>query len=123
MKYFTLSEFACKHCGASNMDPVFLANVDELRRRYGKPLTVSSGYRCPAHNAAVSHTGGAGPHTTGRAVDFAISRREALELLALALASRNFTGIGVSQKGNGRFLHLDDLPNAPGQPRPTIWSY
>jgi hypothetical protein len=49
---------------------------------------------------------------------------DALELVALALAY-GFTGIGVNQKGahDGRFIHLDDLDNAPGQPRPCIWSY
>jgi zinc D-Ala-D-Ala carboxypeptidase len=30
-----------------------------------------------------------------------------------------FTGIGVQQKGTGRFLHLDTLENL----RPTVWSY
>jgi len=31
----------------------------------------------------------------------------------------------VNQKGPhaARFIHLDDLPDAEGQPRPTIWSY
>lgn len=104
------------------MDPVFLMDVDELRHRYGKPLVVSSGYRCSRYNAQVSSTGDTGPHTTGLAVDFAVDRGAAFELLHLAL-SMGFTGIGVQQKGGGRFLHLDKLPNAPGQPRPTIWSY
>ena len=104
------------------MDPVFLMDVDELRHRFGKPLVVSSGYRCPAHNSRVSSTGSDGPHTTGFAVDFAVDRGAAVELLQIAL-SMGFTGIGVNQKGGGRFLHLDKLPNAPGQPRPTIWSY
>jgi hypothetical protein len=30
-----------------------------------------------------------------------------------------FTGIGVQQKGTGRFLHLDTLE---GDLRPTVWS-
>lgn len=34
-----------------------------------------------------------------------------------------FTGIGIQQKGGDRYIHLDNLPNAPGQPRPTVWSY
>jgi hypothetical protein len=42
--------------------------------------------------------------------------------MRLALA-KGFTGIGVQQKGGGRFIHLDNLPNGPGQPRPTVWSY
>lgn len=122
MRYFKPEEFACRHCDANQMDAVFLEEIDELRARYGRPLVVSSGYRCPAHNAAVSSTGLTGPHTTGRATDFAIDRGPALQLLKVALGM-NFTGIGIQQKGGGRFLHVDNLPNAPGQPRPTLWSY
>jgi zinc D-Ala-D-Ala carboxypeptidase len=31
-----------------------------------------------------------------------------------------FTGIGVQQKGSGRFIHLDTME---GGTRPTVWSY
>jgi zinc D-Ala-D-Ala carboxypeptidase len=124
VRYFKAKEFDCKHCGANRMNHVFLDRVDMLRDTYQFPLIVSSGYRCPEHNAAVSSTGLTGPHTTGRAVDLLIARGEAFKLLRLAMEPRfGFTGIGVNQKGGARFIHLDDLPNAPGQPRPTIWSY
>jgi zinc D-Ala-D-Ala carboxypeptidase len=123
MKYFKIEEFACRHCGEVRMDPFFLGRIDRLREYYGKPLVVSSGYRCPIHNAATSGTGPTGPHTTGHAADFLVARGQALELLRVALSMKAFTGIGVQQKGVGRFIHLDDLPNAPGQPRPTLWSY
>lgn len=126
LRHFSLAEFACKGVGccgrSSKMDQWFLQELDELRSRYGKPLIVSSGYRCPVHNSRVSSTGKAGPHTTGRAADFAVDRGNALALLRVAI-DMGFTGIGVQQKGGGRFLHLDNLPNAPGQPRPSIWSY
>lgn len=122
MRYFKPAEFACRCCGVSKMDPVFLEEVDELRHRFGRPLVISSGYRCPRHNVQVSSTGRTGPHTTGRAADLLIDRAPALEVLRIALALR-FTGIGVSQKGAARFIHVDNLPNAPGQPRPTIWTY
>jgi zinc D-Ala-D-Ala carboxypeptidase len=122
VKYFTIEEFACKHCGRVVMDGAFLEDVDQMRGLFGKPLVVTSGYRCPDHNAAVSSTGRTGPHTTGHAADFAVSHADALQLVRLALVI-GFTGIGVNQKGTGRFIHLDDLPNAPGQPRPTLWSY
>jgi zinc D-Ala-D-Ala carboxypeptidase len=122
VKYFQVSEFNCKHCGMSKMDHKFLADIDELRLRYGKPLTVTSGYRCPEYNNRISSTGLAGPHTTGRAADFRVDRGNAYELVRIAM-EMGFTGIGVQQKGNARFIHVDDLPNAPGQPRPTVWSY
>jgi len=122
MRYFNPAEFQCHHCGANKMDAVFLTELDELRARCGFPLAVTSGYRCPTHNQAVSTTGLNGPHTTGRAVDFAVRGPQALEVIRHAQLM-GFTGIGVQQKGATRFIHLDNLPNAPGQPRPTIWSY
>lgn len=104
-------------------DPAFMEKVEALRVIVGKHLPVSSAARCPAHNAKVSKTGLAGPHTTGRAIDLAVRGSDAVALLRSALALGGFTGVGVAQKGGSRFLHLDDLPDAPGCPRPWIWSY
>ncbi len=123
MSYFQPHEFECKcGCGDMTMNPGFVTRLENLRAIYGKPLTVSSGKRCPSHNAKVSSTGRTGPHTTGYACDFAVDRGDAHKLLECAMALR-FKGIGVQQKGGGRFIHVDDLPDAPGQPRPTVWSY
>jgi uncharacterized protein YcbK (DUF882 family) len=103
-------------------DEDFMALVEKLRQLVGFPLKVSSAARCPSHNQAVSATGRSGPHTTGRAIDFAVSHGQAVAVISAALQLK-ITGIGVQQKGSGRFIHLDDLPNAAGQPRPTVWSY
>lgn len=123
MKYFHMAEFECRcKCGRADMHPMFLQALDQLREKYGKPLVVSSGYRCPSYNAKVSKSGPNGPHTTGRAADVLVDRGDAYRLTRLAMES-GFTGIGFQQKGAGRFLHLDILTDAPGQPRPTVWSY
>lgn len=100
------------------MDADFLDTLDELRNAYKKPLILSSAYRCPEHNQIVSTTGANGPHTTGRAVDIKIDRDNAFNLLGL-ICERDFSGIGVAQKGNGRFLHVDNLR----EKRPALWSY
>jgi uncharacterized protein YcbK (DUF882 family) len=121
--FFSDKELACR-CDCGTLPPAdFRAKCERLRERYGKPLIVTSGARCPEHNAKVSGTGRTGPHTK-RAIDFAVRGTDALRLIDLAL-EQGFTGIGVSQKGphDERFIHLDDLPNEPGQPRPWIWSY
>lgn len=116
-KYFTESEFACKHCGKCEMDQKFVDRLNKLRKAYGAPLKVSSGYRCTEHPVE-ARKGSAAPgmHTTGKAVDFAVERGDAYRLLMLAL-EMGFTGIGVQQKGAGRFIHLDDRDS------PTVWSY
>lgn len=103
----------------------FMEKVETIRAVYGKPMKVNSAARCSAYNAKVSSTGLTGPHTTGRAIDIGISGHDAHELLRAAMRYGYFTGIGVSQKGphKDRFLHLDDLPNVDGQPRPWVWTY
>lgn len=121
--HFTDAELACE-CGCGMLpDRDFMSKVERMCVAWGKPMKVSSAARCQAHNAKVSATGATGPHTSGHAIDFDILGAEAVELCGLALRLGIFTGIGVNQKGAGRFLHFDDLPNAPGQPRPWIWSY
>ena len=120
--HFDAKELACR-CGCGMLPQQdFMDKVEILRVRAGFSMPVTSAARCPTHNAEVSHTGRSGPHTTGRAIDIAVSGSRALELVRMALAS-GFTGIGVNQKGDARFIHLDDLPNKDGQPRPHIWSY
>ena len=46
----------------------------------------------------------------------------ALEIISKA-RDFGFTGIGVNQKGNARFIHLDISKDSQGRPRPHIWSY
>jgi uncharacterized protein YcbK (DUF882 family) len=125
-RYFTLDEFRCKGSaccgGAAYMHPGFIQALDDLRHEFGKPLFITSGYRCPQHNQRVSSTGANGPHTTGKAADIGVRGKDALHLVGLAV-KHGFTGVGVQQKGSGRFIHLDMLDNAPGQPRPWLWSY
>lgn len=122
-KNFSRSELACKHCGQMHLTTDFINRLQALRDRVGFALPVNSGYRCPVHNQAVSSTGPAGPHTKD-AVDLRLYGERALMVIPVAL-ELGFTGVGVSQKGaqGARFIHLDDLPNASGQPRPWIWSY
>ena len=123
--HFSRKELTCQcGCGQLDMDANFMERLEQLRVAFDKPMTVTSAFRCPAHNAQVSKTGFTGPHTTGKSIDIAISGQDAFDLVALAILN-NFTGLGISQRGphNKRFIHLDTIENSPGRPRPTIWSY
>lgn len=121
-KNFTPAEVACK-CGCGFLpEQDFMERVQRLRDLVGFTLPVSSGARCPEYNAKVSKTGQTGPHTTGRAIDFAVRGKQAFVLVAM-LQGCSFTGIGVQQKGDGRFIHGDDLTDTPTHPRPWVWSY
>lgn len=123
--YFSPDELECK-CGCG-LDVIsgtpFHARLNTLRHMAGFPFRLSSATRCAEYNATVSGTGADGPHTQG-AADIVCSGEIAHRILTLALGL-GFAGIGISQKGphDKRFIHLDDLPTADGQPRPWVWSY
>jgi len=112
---FDEREFRCRHCGRQEMKPEFMAKLQALRTAYGKPMNISSGYRCADHPIEKAKPS-PGMHATGRAADIAVQGAEAVRVLQLAL-EHGFTGIGVQQKGTGRFIHVDL------REQPTIWSY
>lgn len=98
------------------MNPAFMRKLDLLRDRLGAPVIITSGYRCPVHNGAVSHTGSDGPHTTGKASDVQTRPDKMRELVSLVVEL--FPGVGFQLKGDHktRFVHVDDLS-------PRVWSY
>ena len=121
-KYFSRPELSCSHCGDCNMEQTFLDELDNLREAFGKPMKLSSAYRCIEHPVEIKKAKG-GAHTKGRAVDVLVNTEDAFKLLRIA-TTMNFTGIGFSQKGDhgSRFIHLDNL-TGPEFTRPTVWSY
>ena len=94
-KYFSIDELKCQHCEKQGMNKEFMIKVEALRHELGFPFTVTSAYRCKDHP---------------------IEARK-------ASPGSHESGIGVNQKGSSRFIHLDDLENSKGRPRPHIWSY
>jgi hypothetical protein len=122
---FHASELWCRcgHCDSdgSEMDPVFMALLQRLRQVYGKPLVLSSAYRCPEHPEE-RYKAVPGEHTQGLAVDVRCSGQDALRILHMAL-NLGFVRIGINQKGPARFLHLGLAPQDGRLPSPTIWSY
>jgi len=124
-KNFSENELSCScPCKENGMEPFTLNLLQELRDLYGKPISLSSAYRCATHNSKVSKSGKSGPHTTGKAVDIRCFGTEAHEILRLAL-SIGFTGIGVSQKNKhkpARFIHIDTISSTKAN-RPWTWSY
>lgn len=119
--FFTSEEMTCSHTGLELMDAKFMEMLTELRATYAKPLIVTSAYRHPSHPIEARKSK-PGAHTTGKAVDLGVQYGEAYKILDIAL-NMGFTGIGVQQKGSGRFIHLDTCTEQDGFPRPTIWSY
>lgn len=121
---FTPEELTCRcGCGQLAVDTEFLDELVRLRYEFARPMAISSGYRCPAHNVRESSTGPNGPHTTGGAVDVQISGEAAYDLGYLAYRF-GFAGIGFRQHGphEARFVHLDRLVGRQ-YPRPRVWTY
>lgn len=124
-EHFSKKELMCRcGCGQIYLDKRFLNDLEDLRVAFGKPMIVTSGYRCEKYNEKVSSTGGSGPHTTGKAIDIRVSGQDAYTLVAMAI-NFGFSGIGVHQRGpvSKRYVHLDILDIVDNMPRPRIWSY
>jgi zinc D-Ala-D-Ala carboxypeptidase len=87
-KNFFRDEFDCKcGCGKNEISPMIVNLCQSLRDAFGKPIFISSGYRCAKRNKAV---GGSltSDHLKGLAVDIAcydaMTRRE-LVYIALSV--------------------------------------
>lgn len=119
-EYFTDDELKCK-CGCEELifDQNARIKLNLIREDWGKPMIVSSGYRCPNHPLEV-HKNATGEHSTGMCVDIRISGLEAFDLAALA-RRHGVKRIGMNQKGNinGRFVHLGWNDNFPD----SCWTY
>ncbi len=119
---FTEAEMRCKGegcCGGkADMDPAFMAALQSVRVVYGKPMRITSAYRCPDYDKRI---GGAGVHPSSRAADIAVSGEDVYHLLHAAIGMK-MRGIGMKQHGphSGRFMHLD---TTDGPMRPRIWTY
>lgn len=131
MRHFTFQEFersetATRYAIDNTMPEAARKNVaalvdtvlDPLREAWGKPITVTSGYRCAALNKAVSGvptsmhlTGHAADITTGNEVD---NRR--LYQLAQDLHLPCFELIG--KKYDFKWLHISHCPGR-GERRPA----
>ena len=120
-KYFTEAELSCHcknlECDGGEMKPSFMERLIKLREELGFAFPISSAYRCYAHNKSI---GGAKDslHLKGQAVDIRVSRDQAYQIVERARRF-GFRGIGVSQKGNSRFVHLDNRD----QRDVSFWSY
>lgn len=95
MKYFTISEFLFSERaiakkiwnGANrevedNLIALVSAILDPLREKYGKPITVSSGYRCRALNNVTPNASRTSQHLTGEAADITVKSKNGNRQLA-----------------------------------------
>lgn len=101
--HFKESEFACKCCGETKPNGELMAVLQLVRIHFNKPVTITSSYRCPAHNKAV---GGAvkSKHLEGIAADIQVKGIEPHEVYHfLDSIFPNHYGIGSYKS----FTHVD----------------
>ena len=105
-EHFKLSEFACR-CGCVIPDDKhppqgLIDKLEEVRAHFGAPVVITSGYRCPSHNASV---GGAirSRHMEGDASDIKVSGVAPSKVYAYADATVANGGVGSYDT----FTHID----------------
>ena len=107
IRYFRPEEFACKcgKCGGwpAEVSRTLLRTADRVREHFDSPAIVSSGLRCPAHNASVGGAA-ASRHMSGRAMDYRIAGMSAEQVLAYV---RQQPEIRYAYAIDGQYVHMD----------------
>lgn len=101
---FNSNEFDCKcgkYCKETQIDEKLVDYLQKIREHFGKPITITSGYRCSTHNKNV---GGASTsyHTRGQACDIVVKDTAPKEVAKYA-ESIGILGIGLYDD----FTHID----------------
>lgn len=130
IKYFSLSEFlnsaTAKRLGIDNT-PTFevvdnlnkLADyLDVIREKVGKPILISSGYRCPVLNKAVGGVANS-QHQKGLAADLVCADMDALEKVLRETGGFDQL-IKEHRKGSASFWFHVSVCTRNGKPRNQI---
>ena len=130
IKYFSLSEFlnsaTAKRLGIDNT-PTFevvdnlnkLADyLDVIREKVGKPILISSGFRCPVLNKAVGGVSNS-QHQKGLAADLICSDMESLEKVLRETGGFDQL-IKEHRKGSNSFWYHVSVAPRNGKPRQQV---
>lgn len=113
---------------SDNLDKLLIA-VNEIRKAYGKPMIVNSGWRPASINGSTPGAATKSKHLLGLAVDFedkkgelfqwCLKNLQLLEKLDLFLEDKRYTaswchiGLGQPKSGKRIFVPSSDRPAAP----------
>lgn len=108
-KNFKSTEFDCNGkscCSKTLIDPKLVEFLQNIRDHFGKPLYISSSYRCIKHNRAIGSKD-TSKHTQGMAADIKVDGVEPAEVAKYA-ESIGVLGIGLYDTDkDGHFVHID----------------
>lgn len=106
---FSSLEFDCHGsgcCSETIINPKLVEYVQKIRDHFGKPITVTSGYRCPIHNKRIGGATGS-RHSKGDAADIVVQGVTPREVAQYA-ESIGIKGIGLYEtSADGYFTHVD----------------
>ena len=106
---FKSTEFDCHGsgcCSSTEVDEELVKYLQKIRDYFGKPITVTSGYRCPTHNKNIGGATGS-RHSKGQAADIVVSGVAPAEVAKYA-ESIGILGIGLYEtNSDGHFVHVD----------------
>ena len=101
--YFAPLRLCCSHCGKEGVKPDALVLLNALRIIVGRPIRLTSAYRCKDHPIEVLKDK-PGQHNKGHAFDLYFGPDEALKNDIMETAPKlGFLGIGVYDT----FIHID----------------
>ncbi|AUR86113.1 peptidase M15 [Vibrio phage 1.082.O._10N.261.49.E4] len=99
------SEFACRCCGKVKIERELVMLLQMVRTHFNRPLTITSGYRCPSHNANVGGVKNS-QHAKGTAADIVVSGIEPSEVYHF-IDSLLPNSYGLGLYINKGFVHVD----------------
>lgn len=106
---FVSTEFDCHGsgcCPTTLIDDQLVVYLQKIRDHFGKPITITSGYRCETHNRRVGGATGS-YHSKGQAADIVVQGITPREVAKYA-ESIGILGIGLYETSkDGYFVHVD----------------
>lgn len=106
-EHFNLREFQCKcGCGTLKISSRLIAMLEALRQELKVPFVITSGYRCPTHNANVGGDKNSF-HMQGLACDIICPQGYSVEEFARICLDHGFS-VGAYHAQS--FVHVDVRP-------------
>jgi len=107
---FDSNEFSCSCCGRLIIDTKLVESLQHLRNVLGKPITISSGFRCADGNKFAGGSSGS-LHLSGKAADITVLEISPEDVLPYVYDISDFNNGGIGfyprLRNVAGFLHVD----------------
>lgn len=84
-------------------DEALVRLADQVRERFGSPMTISSGVRCQAHNDELKGSAKNSYHVRGKAIDFTVRGYTAAQVLSYVRTLPVHYAYAI----DGSYVHMD----------------